>query len=79
MLPAAVNFGAFLADAVPVGVPDFVARIFADGTQVATINSINAVARLPSGFLARNWEIEVESNCKVTALALGFSPSELAG
>lgn len=78
-LPAHVNFGAFLADGVPAVVPTFTARIYADGVLKATIEALNRVMRLPSGFLARDWEIEIESNCKITSLALGFSPTELAG
>lgn len=79
VLPAPVNFGAFLAEGMEALDPSFAARVYADGDLVTTIGAFNAVARLPGGFLATNWEIEVESNCKVTALALGFSPSELAG
>lgn len=75
------NFSAFLADveAVP-GDHDttFTARIYADGALKATIDTINEPARLPGGFLARTWEIEVETNAKVTALALANAPYEFA-
>lgn len=78
-LPSAVNFGSFLADGVAAAVdPAFVARIYADDALVASIPVINRVQRLPSGFLARTWEIEVESNFRISGLALGFSPTELA-
>ncbi|KFD27071.1 hypothetical protein [Sphingobium yanoikuyae] len=76
-----VNFSCFLADVEQMAGADtlsFTARIIADGRQVASVQTVNQVARLPSGFLARNWEIEVESNAKVTALALAFSPTELS-
>jgi hypothetical protein len=80
-LPSYGNFGAFLADAeAPDGSPpSFAARIYADGVLRATVPTINQPARLPSGFTARTWEIEIESNCRVTALAIATSPSELAG
>lgn len=79
VLPAARNFGAFIAEGELADVSAFAARIYADGALIATQDALNTVARLPGGFLARNWEVEIESNCKVTAIALGFSPSELAG
>lgn len=80
VLATYANFGAFLADVeASEGVPvAFVARIYADGALKASIQSVNQPARLPGGFLARTWEIEIETNCKVTALALATSPSELA-
>lgn len=78
VLPFAANFGAFLADGTQAADPAFAARIYADGALIATATHLNKVERLPSGFLARNWEIEVESNCSVTALALGYSPAEMA-
>lgn len=77
--PAEINFGAFQADADTSIFPaNFTARIIADGQVVATIDAANRCLRLPAGFLARAWEIEIESNCKVTAVALGMSPTELA-
>ncbi len=79
-LPTEVNFGAFQALGKAAGAgPAFAARIYADGNLVATAAGINAVQRLPSGFLAREWEIEIESNARVTSVALGFSPGDLAG
>ncbi len=79
-LPAEVNFGAFLAQGTPPATdPAFAARIYADGVLVISIAQLNRAARLPSGFLAREWEIEIESNCKLTSFALGYSPTELVG
>lgn len=79
-LPAHANFGAFLADVETIGdePPQFVARIYADKLLRASVTTTNTPARLPSGFLARDWEIEIESNCRVTAVALAFAPSEFA-
>ncbi|WP_422932563.1 hypothetical protein [Sphingobium cupriresistens] len=77
---AEINFGAFLVEGVPAaGAPALSVKILADGVQRATVQTMNSVVRLPGGFLARTWEIEIESNCQVTALALGFSPTDLAG
>lgn len=77
VLPGPSNFGAFQADGVAADAPDFAARIYADGALFATISQLNEMARLPAG-LAREWEVEIESNCKVTAFAFAGSPSELA-
>ena len=77
--PADVNFAVFQALGVAAADPTFAAAIYADGALIATITRLNAVDRLPGGFLAREWEIEVQSNCQLTSLALGFSPTELTG
>lgn len=75
-----INYGVFQADADPLdgAAPAFTARLYADGALKATVTRPNDVCRLPSGFLARVWEVELVSNMKVRAIALASSPSELA-
>jgi len=52
--------------------------VIADGREVAYINRMNEVCRLPSGFLARNWEILVRGNVRVQAITLANTPTEIA-
>lgn len=77
-LPSPVNFAAILVEADTVETPaSFTARIYADGALKHTITTANAPQRLPSGFLADRWEIEVEGNMAVTSIALGGSFEDL--
>lgn len=63
----------------PVGgsVLQFEVDVYADGQLVHTFTNLNNVVRLPSGFLARTWEIEVKGNSKITSIYLAWAPSEL--
>lgn len=54
------------------------ATIWADGKKVAVIDQINRIVRLPSGFTARWWEVEIRGNMPITAVALAQSPEELS-
>jgi hypothetical protein len=51
--------------------------IYANGKKVASIGKTDVITRLPSGFLARKWEIEVAGNLKITQIAMGKSPDDL--
>lgn len=53
-------------------------RIIADGVPVTTISQSNRPVRLPSGFKAKTWEVEFESNIAVTGFAMAHSVEELA-
>lgn len=55
----------------------FMATVYADGVRVADIYDLNKVVRLPAGFMAKTWEIEVRGNQMVTAISLGMTPSDL--
>ena len=79
VLPAHVNFGALLIEAEPTGSETATVKVYADGVLKATIARLNEPARLPSGFLARQWELEVTGTAPVTGLTLAVSPSEIAG
>lgn len=51
--------------------------VFADGVKVAQITRTNTPVRLPSGFKARKWEIDVSSNVTVTRIVMATSIDEL--
>lgn len=53
--------------------------IFADRKLVATVGKVNRMARLPSGFLASLWEIEVSSDTSITQITMAGTGAELAG
>jgi len=56
----------------------FSATVYADGKPLHTIYEINKACRLPSGILAKTWEIEIRATIMVTGISLCHSPSELA-
>jgi hypothetical protein len=51
--------------------------VYADGNKVAEISKHNGVQRLPSGFLAREWEIECVTNVPVTQICMATTVDEL--
>jgi hypothetical protein len=55
-------------------------KVWADGSlkHTQTVTS-NAPFRLPSGFLAREWYVQVEGTADITAIAVAQSPTELKG
>lgn len=71
--PANMACLAATADTYPVTV-----KVYADGSLVSTLSITGPDARrLPSGFEARDWEIEVEATTKVTRVAMATSIGEL--
>lgn len=52
--------------------------VYADGRPIAVVTTLNEVARLPGGFLARTWEFEVRGNMQVLGVTLAHAPHELA-
>lgn len=53
--------------------------VYADRKLVATIGKVNQMARLPSGFKADKWEIEVTSDMPITQILMATTGMELAG
>jgi hypothetical protein len=51
--------------------------IFADGTPIASIDTINRPVRLPSGFLARSWEVAAKGRTSISQILLGHTLSDL--
>ena len=52
--------------------------VYADRRLVATVSRVNEMARLPSGTLARMWEIEVGSDMQISQITLATTGAELA-
>lgn len=71
-----VNFGAALIEA-SAGGTTAAANIYADGALVGTIPSKNVPARLPSGFLASEWEIEITGTAEVHAVTIAATMENL--
>lgn len=79
--------GALSVGEVPVGgdlltpVPNPSGRIsvgvYADGVRVATVERTNKAARLPSGFKARSWEIDVSGDLSVSQIVLATTMDEI--
>jgi hypothetical protein len=51
--------------------------VIADGNVVATVNTIGTTERLPSGFMSRKWEVEINGSQRVQQVALATSVAEL--
>lgn len=70
--------GASLLDRVEDDHVSLAVSIFADEKLVFTTSKLNQVVRLPGGFLARTWEIEVRGNIQVSQITVAVSASEMA-
>lgn len=53
-------------------------RVYADGKLVRETDHFDRYQRLPGGFRAKEWQVEVEGNAEVTSIALGETLDELA-
>lgn len=78
-LPGPVNFGAILVEADDFTAPDpaNAVRVYADGILRATITTFNEAVRLPSGFLALRWEVEIIGTVTVTSITVAHTPTEI--
>lgn len=74
----ATPVGGSLLDAVNNDPASLAVTIYADGRPVFTTSKMNKVIRLPAGFLARTWEIEVRGNIQVSQITMAASASEIA-
>lgn len=54
-------------------------NIFANRKLVASTGLLNRMARLPSGFLATQWEIQVSGDMPITQITMAGTGAELAG
>lgn len=59
--------------------PGFCMVVYADGRPVAKVTEMNRPVRLPAGFMAFAWEVEVRGTEQVMTVSLASSPTELAG
>lgn len=79
---AAVNetmVGGDLLPSVPSIAREVAVNVYADERLVATISKFGRMARLPSGFKASRWEIEVTGDMPVEQVTLATSGAELMG
>lgn len=53
--------------------------IYADDKLVANVKTVNKMARLPAGFLARKWAVQVNGDVRVLEITLASTGFELAG
>lgn len=70
--------GGSLLDAVNNDPSSLAVTVYADGRPVFTTSKLNKVVRLPGGFAARTWEIEVRGNIQVSQITMATSASEMA-
>lgn len=71
-------FGGSLLDAVNNDPTSLAVTVYADERPVFTTSKLNQVVRLPGGFQARTWEIEVRGNIQVSQITMATSASEMA-
>lgn len=75
-----INEYAFAGDSLqilPPSAPSLTVGVYADGRRVATITEANKEKRLPSGFRARKWEIDVFGSARISQITLARTVSEL--
>jgi hypothetical protein len=79
---ALVNFGAMLTDADATmgdGGASCEVKIVADKVERFTTTIFGTPHRLPSGYLAQEWQIEVRANIQITEIHIAGDFSELMG
>ena len=81
VLPYFTNFGAILiqTDDALIDGNEMTCSVIADGVVVATVSTVNTPARLPSGFKATRWQVEITTNIPVQMVALANTLDELQG
>lgn len=78
VLPGYINYARILIDGRRLRRGSSLAvRIFADGERVDTVNEMNDVVTLPSGFTARTWEIEITGTASVSAVYMAQTVEEI--
>lgn len=70
--------GGSLLDVVMNDHASLAVSVFADGRLAFTTSKLNKVIRLPGGFQARTWEIEVRGNIQISQITMATSASEMA-
>ena len=77
-LPFLSNMGVILVEGDKVGSRSRMAcKIYADGKLVSTTTRMNRAERLPDGFLAKKFEIEIVSNVQVYGIHIARTVDEL--
>lgn len=73
-----VPLGASLLDRVESDPASLAVSVYADEKLVFTTSKLNRPVRLPAGFEARTWEIEVRGNIQISRIVMANSASEIA-
>lgn len=73
-----VPFAGSLLDEVEFDPMSLAVSVYADGILRWTTSKLNQPVRLPGGYLARTWEIEVRGNIQISQIQIATSASELA-
>lgn len=71
------NFGAIEIRTDAAAGTSLTTRLYADGSLVATITDRNTPARLPGGFLATEWAVEMSGTDTVNAVLIANTVEEL--
>lgn len=58
---------------------EVIVEVFADGLSVHSSDRSNVVERMKSGFMAHDWEIEVQANTPIVSIKMAGSVEELMG
>ena len=54
-------------------------NVIADGKTIASTGKLNRTVRLPAGFLASKWEVEISGDTQIVQVVLAGTGAELAG
>lgn len=65
--------------AIPLPAYSANVNVYADGKMIGNANRVNRTVRLPAGFLARLWELEVSGDLVVSEVMMAQTANELAG
>ena len=73
----ALPFGGDNLEFIPALTGQVQVGVWADGVQVASISSVGVAKRLPAGFTAEKWEIDVFATAAVTSIVMAETMDEL--
>ena len=72
-----IPVGGDTLELVPVATGVVNVGVFADGEKVAQVSRTNQICRLPDGFRARTWEIDVSGDVEVTQIVMGKTVTDI--
>jgi hypothetical protein len=83
-LTSPVSYAGILVEAdeaigtVPTGATPNLTRVYADGALVRELSDLNEPARLPGGFRAKKWAIEITGYVPITGISMAQSYDDLS-
>lgn len=78
VLPVTVNMGAILIEGDSINAKTrLLAKVYGDGRLRATVTTPNEIVRLPSGYTARSWFVEIWGNFQITGIHMARTVTEL--